>query len=268
VRGSGGGEEEGGRGTLPERRRRWRQRGAALLRLLCAARRAAPLYWRRSREGLLWRRGRGRRGGGDGGFRRAPVAPPAPPAAGCSRSGQRQSGPFPPLLLPVVEYGRRPFTFRPHRLSQRVLRSRPTGADPTDERSSTTTRVVFLFFLLLSPLPSLHPQHTHPHQGWPLYLSTKNTILKTYDGAFMRIFAETYEGPKKYAEKFRVRFLWNKKRRGVIGQPATSPPRLAGGGGTESARPRNPTHTLSKHTHTHTPFKKKKKKKTGQGHLV
>jgi isocitrate dehydrogenase len=30
-------------------------------------------------------------------------------------------------------------------------------------------------------------------RGWPLYLSTKNTILKTYDGRFMDIFQEIFE---------------------------------------------------------------------------
>lgn len=29
--------------------------------------------------------------------------------------------------------------------------------------------------------------------GWPLYLSTKNTILKRYDGRFKDIFQEIYE---------------------------------------------------------------------------
>jgi len=28
---------------------------------------------------------------------------------------------------------------------------------------------------------------------WPLYLSTKNTVLKKYDGRFKDIFQETYE---------------------------------------------------------------------------
>lgn len=32
------------------------------------------------------------------------------------------------------------------------------------------------------------------HKGWPLYLSTKNTILKKYDGRFKDIFQEIYEG--------------------------------------------------------------------------
>jgi isocitrate dehydrogenase len=37
---------------------------------------------------------------------------------------------------------------------------------------------------------------------WPLYLSTKNTILKKYDGRFKDIFAEIYE--KEFKEKFTV----------------------------------------------------------------
>ncbi len=40
-------------------------------------------------------------------------------------------------------------------------------------------------------------------KGWPLYLSTKNTILKAYDGRFKDIFQEVYETEfkTKYAEK-------------------------------------------------------------------
>lgn len=30
-------------------------------------------------------------------------------------------------------------------------------------------------------------------RGWPLYMSTKNTILKRYDGRFKDIFQEIYE---------------------------------------------------------------------------
>ncbi len=37
-------------------------------------------------------------------------------------------------------------------------------------------------------------------RGWPLYLSTKNTILKAYDGRFKDIFQETYD--KEYKAKF------------------------------------------------------------------
>lgn len=37
-------------------------------------------------------------------------------------------------------------------------------------------------------------------KGWPLYLSTKNTILKKYDGRFKDIFQEVYE--KEFKNKF------------------------------------------------------------------
>lgn len=37
-------------------------------------------------------------------------------------------------------------------------------------------------------------------RGWPLYLSTKNTILKKYDGKFMQIFQEIYDA--KYKSDF------------------------------------------------------------------
>jgi isocitrate dehydrogenase len=37
---------------------------------------------------------------------------------------------------------------------------------------------------------------------WPVYLSTKNTILKAYDGRFKDLFQEVYE--KDFAEKFKV----------------------------------------------------------------
>ena len=37
-------------------------------------------------------------------------------------------------------------------------------------------------------------------KGWPLYLSTKNTIMKAYDGRFKDIFQEVFEN--EFAEKF------------------------------------------------------------------
>jgi len=37
-------------------------------------------------------------------------------------------------------------------------------------------------------------------RGWPLYLSTKNTILKAYDGRFKDIFQEIYDS--EYKAKF------------------------------------------------------------------
>jgi isocitrate dehydrogenase len=39
--------------------------------------------------------------------------------------------------------------------------------------------------------------------GWPVYLSTKNTILKVYDGRFMNIFQEVYD--KEFADQFKAK---------------------------------------------------------------
>jgi len=39
--------------------------------------------------------------------------------------------------------------------------------------------------------------------GWPVYLSTKNTILKTYDGRFKDIFQEVFD--KEFAEPFKAK---------------------------------------------------------------
>ncbi|KAL6587461.1 hypothetical protein OROMI_000439 [Orobanche minor] len=45
---------------------------------------------------------------------------------------------------------------------------------------------------------------------WPLYLSTKNTILKKYDGRFKDIFQEVYE--EKWKEKFEEHSIWYEHR--------------------------------------------------------
>eukprot|EP01097_Dermamoeba_algensis_P000700 TRINITY_DN1247_c0_g1_i1.p1 TRINITY_DN1247_c0_g1~~TRINITY_DN1247_c0_g1_i1.p1 ORF type:complete len:452 (-),score=106.51 TRINITY_DN1247_c0_g1_i1:156-1340(-) len=45
---------------------------------------------------------------------------------------------------------------------------------------------------------------------YPLYLSTKNTILKKYDGRFKDIFQELYE--KEYKEKFEKAGIWYEHR--------------------------------------------------------
>jgi len=45
---------------------------------------------------------------------------------------------------------------------------------------------------------------------WPLYLSTKNTILKKYDGRFKDIFQEIYE--KDYKSKFTALNIWYEHR--------------------------------------------------------
>ncbi|XP_078431861.1 isocitrate dehydrogenase [NADP]-like [Wolffia australiana] len=45
---------------------------------------------------------------------------------------------------------------------------------------------------------------------WPLYLSTKNTILKKYDGRFKDIFQEVYE--KEWKGKFEEQSIWYEHR--------------------------------------------------------
>ncbi|CAN6249303.1 unnamed protein product [Urochloa humidicola] len=45
---------------------------------------------------------------------------------------------------------------------------------------------------------------------WPLYLSTKNTILKKYDGRFKDIFQEVYE--ENWKEKFEENSIWYEHR--------------------------------------------------------
>ncbi|KAI4389355.1 hypothetical protein MLD38_001587 [Melastoma candidum] len=45
---------------------------------------------------------------------------------------------------------------------------------------------------------------------WPLYLSTKNTILKKYDGRFKDIFQEVYEA--KWKSKFEAAGIWYEHR--------------------------------------------------------
>jgi len=45
---------------------------------------------------------------------------------------------------------------------------------------------------------------------WPLYLSTKNTILKAYDGRFKDIFQEIYE--KEYEQQFKKNGVWYEHR--------------------------------------------------------
>ncbi len=46
--------------------------------------------------------------------------------------------------------------------------------------------------------------------GWPLYLSTKNTILKAYDGRFKDIFAEVFEA--EFKEAFDEKGIWYEHR--------------------------------------------------------
>ncbi|WP_417277689.1 NADP-dependent isocitrate dehydrogenase [Celeribacter sp.] len=46
--------------------------------------------------------------------------------------------------------------------------------------------------------------------GWPVYLSTKNTILKAYDGRFKDIFQEVFDA--EFAEDFKKAGIWYEHR--------------------------------------------------------
>jgi isocitrate dehydrogenase len=46
--------------------------------------------------------------------------------------------------------------------------------------------------------------------GWPVYLSTKNTILKIYDGRFKDIFDEVYES--EFKDQFEAKKIWYEHR--------------------------------------------------------
>ena len=46
--------------------------------------------------------------------------------------------------------------------------------------------------------------------GWPVYLSTKNTILKAYDGRFKDLFQEIYDA--EFKEKFEEAEIWYEHR--------------------------------------------------------
>ena len=46
--------------------------------------------------------------------------------------------------------------------------------------------------------------------GWPVYLSTKNTILKQYDGRFLELFAQVYEA--EFKDKFEAAGIWYEHR--------------------------------------------------------
>lgn len=46
--------------------------------------------------------------------------------------------------------------------------------------------------------------------GWPVYLSTKNTILKAYDGRFKDLFQQVYE--EEFEEKFKAKKIWYEHR--------------------------------------------------------
>ena len=47
-------------------------------------------------------------------------------------------------------------------------------------------------------------------RGWPVYLSTKNTILKVYDGRFKDLFQKVYD--EEFAEKFKAKDIFYEHR--------------------------------------------------------
>ncbi|XP_005415960.1 isocitrate dehydrogenase [NADP] cytoplasmic [Geospiza fortis] len=47
-------------------------------------------------------------------------------------------------------------------------------------------------------------------KGWPLYMSTKNTILKKYDGRFKDIFQDIYD--REYKSQFEAKKIWYEHR--------------------------------------------------------
>jgi isocitrate dehydrogenase len=47
-------------------------------------------------------------------------------------------------------------------------------------------------------------------RGYPLYMSTKNTILKAYDGDFKDIFQDIYEA--EYKDRFEAKGIWYEHR--------------------------------------------------------
>ncbi len=46
--------------------------------------------------------------------------------------------------------------------------------------------------------------------GWPVYLSTKNTILKQYDGRFLELFQKVYE--EEFEDRFKEKNIWYEHR--------------------------------------------------------
>ena len=46
--------------------------------------------------------------------------------------------------------------------------------------------------------------------GWPVYLSTKNTILKQYDGRFLELFQEVFEA--EFEDAFKAKGIWYEHR--------------------------------------------------------
>ncbi|MFV0512763.1 MAG: NADP-dependent isocitrate dehydrogenase [Jhaorihella sp.] len=48
------------------------------------------------------------------------------------------------------------------------------------------------------------------NRGWPLYLSTKNTIIKAYDGRFKDLFQQVFDA--EFADRFKAAGIWYEHR--------------------------------------------------------
>merc|ERR1719197_2117131 len=72
--------------------------------------------------------------------------------------------------------------------------------------------VLYLCIILKKVFPVLHILlfKLDYQKKWPVYLSTKNTILKKYDGLFKDIFQEIYEN--NYKSKFEKVGIWYEHR--------------------------------------------------------
>ena len=79
-------------------------------------------------------------------------------------------------------------------------------------------------------------------QRRPLYLSTKNTILKAYDGRFMQIFEAMYQA--EYRQRFEAEKIWYEHRLidDMVAQVPPSPPGLPKG--RQADKRMQPAHSL------------------------
>ncbi|KAJ6960895.1 isocitrate dehydrogenase [Populus alba x Populus x berolinensis] len=92
----------------------------------------------------------------------------------------------------------------------------PEGQDEKTELEvyNFTEKLIFLFI----PEPEMQSirsfaeasMNTAYQKKWPLYLSTKNTILKKYDGRFKDIFQEVYEA--NWKSKYEAAGIWYEHR--------------------------------------------------------
>lgn len=88
------------------------------------------------------------------------------------------------------------------------------GMYNTDDSVSNSNRAIRMetkIFLSFQITSFAHASFQFAIQkGWPLYMSTKNTILKKYDGRFKDIFEEVYQ--KDYKKQFEDKKIWYEHR--------------------------------------------------------